>query len=210
MDWVHKPGGEGSQEAYQEALDTSEDEHRPQEALRAKGVKAPVQPTPQERAEHELTHLQYRSWCTTCAQSECRHDHHKIQQCDFAYIKGNQDKTTVAIFAAIDVQTCMGMAVYAHDKTQQMQSVQKLLQNFLWDCGRNTASLNSTVLQSDQEDLLMTILKATALAFGGKETCRSRHSHGKVSNTTGTDRGELQHKPDVQAHLLLSDMQPTP
>ena len=83
-------------EAYREALDTSEDEHRPQQALRAKAVKAPVQPTPQERAEHELTHLPSRSWCTLSLQSKGRRDHHKTQQsrhlviqCDFAYIKGN-------------------------------------------------------------------------------------------------------------------------
>ena len=59
----------------------------------------------------------------------------------------------VPIFTAIDVQTGMGMAVYVHDKTQQLQYLQRCLQSFLWDCGRNTAIWNSTVLQSDQEDL---------------------------------------------------------
>ena len=124
-------------EQYKAELDNSEDEHRPQQALKAKGVKAPAQPTPQERAEHELTHLPYRSWCTICVQSKGRQDHHKAQQskqpviqCDFAYIKGLQDKTVVPIFTAIDVQTGMGMAVYVHDKTQQLQYLQRCLQNF--------------------------------------------------------------------------------
>ena len=163
-------------EPYKETLDTSKDEQRPQQALSslAEGIKTPAQPTPQERAEHELTHLPYRNWHTTCVQSKGRQDHHRTQQskqpviqCDFVYIKGNQDKTVVPIFIAIDVQTGMGLAVYVHDKVQPMQYMQKCLQNLLWDCGRNKAILNSTVLQSDQQDLLITVLKATARALGG-------------------------------------------
>ena len=151
-------------------------------------MRAPQQPTPQERAEHELRHLPYRSWCTICVQSKGRQDHHKAQQsrhpviqCDFAYIKGIQDKTVLPIFTAIDVQTGMGMAVYVHDKTQQLQYLQTCLQSFLWDCGRNTAILNSTVLQSDQEDLLITILKATALAFGGNMQVRQKQAYSSQS-----------------------------
>lgn len=44
-------------EQYKETLDASEDEHRPQQSLRAKGVRTPIQPTPQEREENELTYL---------------------------------------------------------------------------------------------------------------------------------------------------------
>ena len=45
-----------------------------------KGLRAPQQPTSQERAEHELTHLPYRSRCTICIQSKGRQDHRKAQQ----------------------------------------------------------------------------------------------------------------------------------
>ena len=87
----------------------------------------------------------------------------------------------VAIFTAIDVQTGMGMAVYVHDKTQQLQYLERCLQNFLWNCGRNTAILNNTILQSDQEDLLITILQATALAFGGNVQVRQRPAYSSQS-----------------------------
>ena len=40
-----------------------------QEARKAKGLPAPQQPTAQERLEHELTHLPYRSWCSACVQA---------------------------------------------------------------------------------------------------------------------------------------------
>ena len=91
---------------------------RPQQALKAKGtnIKTPTQPTPQERA---LTDQPYTSWCTKCAQRQGRQDYQKPQQsrqlviqCDFAYIKSNQDNTIVPIFTAIGVQTGMGSAVY--------------------------------------------------------------------------------------------------
>ena len=131
-------------------------------------MKAPAQPTAQEIEEHELTHLPYRSWRAICVQSKGRQDHHKAEQkkqpaiqCGFAYIKDNPDQTVVPIFTAIDLQTGMSMAVYVHDKRQQLPYLQKCLQNLFWDCGRNSTLLNSTVLQSDQEDLLITILKAT-------------------------------------------------
>ena len=32
-------------------------------------IQVPKEPTPQERAEHELTHLPFRSWCKTCVMS---------------------------------------------------------------------------------------------------------------------------------------------
>ena len=41
------------------------DEEYPQQAKPARGLTAPAQPTLQERAEHELTHLFFRSWCPT-------------------------------------------------------------------------------------------------------------------------------------------------
>ena len=41
-----------------------------QEAKKAKGLPTPPQPTEQERMEHELTHLPYRSWCPVCARSK--------------------------------------------------------------------------------------------------------------------------------------------
>ena len=85
----------------------------------------------------------------------------------------------VPIFTAMDVQT--GMGCHVHDKTQKLQYLQKCLQSFLWDCGRNTAILNSTVLQSDQEDLFITILKATALAFGGNMQVRQKPAYSSQS-----------------------------
>ena len=41
------------------------DEEDPQQAKPARGLEAPAEPTQQERAEHELIHLPFRSWRQT-------------------------------------------------------------------------------------------------------------------------------------------------
>ena len=56
------------------------DEEDPQEANPARGLTAPAQPTQQERAEHELTHLPFRSWCPRCVANKGRADNHPKQR----------------------------------------------------------------------------------------------------------------------------------
>ena len=55
------------------------DEEYPQQAKPARGLTAPAQPILQERAEHELTHLFFRSWCPTCVANKGRADNHPKQ-----------------------------------------------------------------------------------------------------------------------------------
>ena len=60
-----------------------EDTFSPDElALQARTVKTlpgPHEPTAQERATHELTHLPYRSWCTVCVQAKEKELQHRRQ-----------------------------------------------------------------------------------------------------------------------------------
>ena len=48
-----------------------------EEALRPKGVPTPSPPSRQERLEHELTHLPFRSWCELCVKGKCKADQHR-------------------------------------------------------------------------------------------------------------------------------------
>ena len=52
-------------------------EEEDEEALRPKGVSTPSSPSRQERLEHELTHLPFRSWCECCVKSKCKADQHR-------------------------------------------------------------------------------------------------------------------------------------
>ena len=45
----------------------AEEEHRP-----AQGLRDPGQPTPAERAEHNLTHIPYRPWCKHCVRGKAK------------------------------------------------------------------------------------------------------------------------------------------
>ena len=58
------------------------------------------------------------------------------------------------------------------------------MQKFLTDCGTSKAIVNSAALQSDQEDLLITVLKVTALAFGGNMQVRQKPAYSSQSRGT--------------------------
>ena len=51
-------------------------EHDDEEALAAKPLRKPGQPTALEKASHDITHLPPRSWCKFCVEGRGIHDHH--------------------------------------------------------------------------------------------------------------------------------------
>ena len=66
----------------------------------------------------------------------------------------------------------MCMAAQIEDRTNNMEYLSTCLQQFLMECGRTHAILNNTVIQSDQEDFLIALLKMTAATFGGNLAVR--------------------------------------
>ena len=139
--------------------------------------------------EHELTHLPYRSWCPVCVRSKGRADNHPKQhsqspviQVDINYYKAMGETKVTPILTAVDVETGMCMAVQVEDRTQQMQYLSTCLQQFLMECCRTQATLNNTVIQSDQE-ALMALLKMTATGVGNIAV---RQSPAYSSQTKGS------------------------
>ena len=123
--------------------------------------------------EHEPTHLPYRSWRPVCVQSKGRADNHPKQhskspaiQVDITYYKPLGETKATPILTAVDVETSMCMAVQPKDRKQHMQYLPTCLQQFILECGRTQAILKNTVIQSDQEDFLIALLKMTATAVG--------------------------------------------
>ena len=188
--------------AYKDEVQ-GEDEEHPQQAKPARGLTAPAQPTQQERAEHELTHLPFRSWCPTCVANKGRADNHPKQkskmpvvQFDFCYFKTAGEATTTAILTGIDVETGMVMATMVGDKQQDFQYHVNCIQSFLMECGRVQAVLNSTILQSDQEDHLIALLQTAASKMGGNITVRqsptySSQAQGSVERFHRTLMGQI-------------------
>ena len=115
------------------------------EAQLAIPIKDPGAPTPAEIAEHELTHLPHRSWCSACVAGRARDRPHKRSAgkdgasvpCvvfDYGFMGGVGDDETVAIQIARDVDTKMLFAhvvprkglVANHGVTQLMKDIDRL------------------------------------------------------------------------------------
>ena len=176
-----------------------------QQAVPANGFKSPDQPTPQARAEHNLTHLLLRSWYKQCIQSKSNTDAHAKQQRNsktpvvqfgFCYFKALGEQKAAPIPTGIDVETGMAMAVVVGNKTQDFNYHVQCIQSFLMECGRVQAVLSNTVLQSDQEEHLISLLKATAAKLGNNVTVRqspaySSQSQGSVERFHRTLMGQV-------------------
>ena len=88
------------------------------------------------------------------------------------YYKALEEKQTTSVLTAVDVETGMCMAVQLEDKTRHVQYLSTCLQQFFMECGRTHAILNNTVLQSDQEDFIISLIKMMATAMGGNIAVR--------------------------------------
>ena len=180
-----------------------DNEDESQQAQRAKGMKAPQQPTRQERLEHELTHLPYRSWCPICVKSKGRTDNHPKQaskqpviQVGFTYMKAFGDKQILPVLTAIDVESGKAMAVLVQDKNQQQQYLIRCLQTFVFECGRAQATLSTTTLKSDQEEYVQNLLKAVTQRFGNNVNIRQSpaylsQSQGSIERFHRTLTGQV-------------------
>ena len=80
-------------------------------------LQLPVEPTPQERELHNLTHLPFQSWCTICVKAKGRADHHRkktirmpIVQVDYNFASTEQERK-LTILTACDVITGLVMCI---------------------------------------------------------------------------------------------------
>ena len=167
------------QPAYKYELESDNEDDTVQAANKAKAVRAPKPPAEQERKEHELTHLPCRNGCAICVKRKGREDNHPRQQSkqpviqmDFCYIEAFNDKQALPVLTAIDVETGMTMAVLVQDKHKQFNSLVACVQTFLVECGRAQATLSPTILQTDQENFLLGLLKAIASSLGNNVSVR--------------------------------------
>ena len=118
----------------------TEDIDEQQEAKKAKGIPAPQQPTEQERMEHELTHLPYRSWRPVCVQGKGRADKQPKQcgkspeiQATSPQVKQRQHH----------VSWCRNRYVHGstiEDRKHHIQYLSTCLQQFLMECGETQAT----------------------------------------------------------------------
>ena len=91
------------------------------EAIAARGIPAPNEPSAAEVARHNLTHHPYRSWCPHCLASRRPNSHHRRAHprsarsvplfcADYCFVQDAQDEDLVTILAG---KLYPSMAVFA-------------------------------------------------------------------------------------------------
>ena len=73
------------------------------------------------------------------------------------------------------------MATLIQDRTQHFEYLVNCMCNFLIECGRAQAILANTILQSDQEQFLVNLLKATELRMGNNVAVRQSAAYNSQS-----------------------------
>ena len=149
------------------------------------------EPTEQQRATHNLTHLPYRSWCEHCVQSKSREKQSKRQtdkqpviQIDYCVVQTGPDVGKRLVLTAVDIQTGLATAVLVPHKGRHAYSVAEL-KKFIYETGRTYG-----ILQYDKRPALKALVTDVAKELRGmsiratpKNWKQTRESIGKMHLT---------------------------
>ena len=134
-------------------------------ARKVKKVQDPREPTKEERVEHELTHLPYRSWCRHCVRGRGKQmPHHEGAQdtnmsevhMDFAFLGREEDPfKTLTVLVAKERTSRMVMSAAVPRKTTGTY-VAKRVAGFLREVGCLHGDM---VVKSDQEPALRSVVE---------------------------------------------------
>ena len=153
--------------------------------LGPRSLQVPKEPTPQERAEHELTHLPFRSWCKTCVMSKSRQDHSKklrlkqpVLQCDYSFFTDPKVEGSVTILNVRDVMSGLALACVVPHKGRSVYAEGEL-RRFILETGRTVG-----VLQTDPE---ASVAETVTSELGGlalrKSPTEWKQAQGAVGNS---------------------------
>ena len=147
---------------------TVEQETHDKAAREAKPLPRPNEPTEQQRAQHCLTHLPYRSWCEHCVrakgkerQSKRNTDRQPVIQVDYSFVSTGQDVQQRTVLNAVDVQTGLSTSVVVPNKGRQAYGTAEL-KKFIYETGRTYG-----ILQYDKEPSLKALVTETVNQLGG-------------------------------------------
>ena len=155
----------------------------------AKGILAPKEPSPDEKAKHELTHWPYRSWCGWCVQSRGHDDHHKrsdaeraalakpMLQIDYFFMRTVFEKEILTCISGIERKSgaCIASAVPVKGDND---FVVGLLCQALEKWGMNNSEL---IIQNDQEDAITAVSRSVAKRRVSNTTIRVTPKKSKGS-----------------------------
>ena len=156
-------------------------------AQKAKGVKAPGEPTDLEVLEHNLTHLPFRSWCKICVQSKSEQNPSRtlktrqpVLQKDYSFIGDRPGEPQITLLNVVDVLSGLALSVVVPQKGQSVYA-QAGLRPFALETGRTFG-----ILQSDPEPALKQLAQTVTGQVGGLSWRTSpvgwKQAQGSVGN----------------------------
>ena len=160
-------------------------------AQKAKGVKAPGEPTDLEVLEHNLTHLPFRSWCKICVQSKSKQNPSRtlktrqpVLQMDYSFIGDRPGEPQITLLNVVDVLSGLALSVVVPQKGQSVYA-QAELRRFVLETGRTFG-----ILQSDPEPALKQLAQTVTGQVGGLSWRTSpvgwKQAQGSVGNMQAT------------------------
>ena len=156
----------------------------------------PNEPTEQQRAQHNLTHLPYRSWCEHCVrakgkerQSKRNTDRQLVIQIDYSFATTGADVQQRTILTATDVQTGLATSVVVPAKGRHAYGIAEL-KKFVYETGRTFG-----ILQYYKEPSLKALATDTMKELGGmsvRATPRDwKQAHGSIGRMQQTLFGQV-------------------
>ena len=139
-------------------------------AFRPKVLKSPREPTPAERARHDVTHIPYEPWCPFCTSCKRGNSHHRssheMSRCiplvvaDYAFLRNeaDEDLATVLVMMILPYKICFACVVDM--KGPDPNVLQRIAQLFK-DLG-----LVHFGCRSDQENSIKALLEQAVILSG--------------------------------------------
>ena len=132
----------------------------------ARGVKAPEEPTPEQRERHNLTHIPFEPWCDDCVRGRSPDDPHPskseksplpVIQIDYFFVRTDQDMILAKGLSAVDSVYGRTLAVDCQQKGAGDKGAVKQLVNYIRSLGFERAHL-----QHDKENSISEVANAVA------------------------------------------------
>ena len=177
------------------------------EARRPKSLRSPLQPTPSQIEEHNLTHQPFRSWCPICQQTRGRPSQHRRRgesqestiMCDYTFVtnphhppqtpsSGNRYENHIRVLSLIESTTGMSHAIMTHRKGLTQHQLHQAKKWII------TNGFGDSVIQCDAEGSLIQLTERIASELGLRHRVSPPYSHqsqGRVERFHRTLREQI-------------------
>ncbi|CAE7197770.1 unnamed protein product [Symbiodinium sp. CCMP2592] len=178
------------------------EEQAEQPDSRPRGLRAPRNPTAQERAEHELTHTPYQAWCEKCVEGKAREDPHRRREpsddpvtplvtMDYQFYSRDgkeveEEASLATVLNLTDRATGWTLSIpVAHKGHRHAAYAAGLVEQFVDRLG-----YDKFTLQADQENAIASVARAVHRRLGAARDPRNAHLAGEVRTWLSQPRAD--------------------